>query len=759
MYKSEDQYWSRLSGTRGDLPVAIVTAITALITISLILACVGVYWAARESDSVSVVRQARSAEAALEGSVDELALQQETVAIWDDSATHLALAHPRSDWAQANIGGWLSRVFGQDEVIILDGSDKPIYASIQGKRASPVRYQAVHRDLSTLVDGVRGRDERAAGRHDRKPSVALNRYSTVRTTSRTTHCSRLLLVGGRLAAASAMLIQPSTPNLIQPPRRWPVLLSVRYLDGGFLADLGYRELIASPRYSRSPQDAAGERSITLRNGHANPLGYLFWKPDLPGQRIMWKLFPITLLILLGLASFMTFLGRRLGNAVRELSVAEAHAGRLAFHDSLTGLPNRAAFQQRLGELQGNNAVGVALVLVDLDEFKLTNDTLGHDAGDAVLASYADRLRTLAGPKSLVARLGGDEFAVLLHGMAAGKLEAFSSRLITELRKPLSYQGKLIYCGASAGGSELSDSDSASSMLKHADLALYEAKRSGRGIHRLYEPGMWSNMLLKREMLSVAGAGLAGNFIEPYYQPKVDLKSGAVVGFEALLRCCVPGLQPEGPACLAAAFEDAVLAVKLSDRMIDRVISDIGSWQAASIPFGHVAINVGLAELRRGDFAQRMLSKMRKARVSHRLIQIEVTESVLLGEGIAHIERTLNELAASGIKLSLDDFGTGFASLTHLKRFPIGAIKIDKSFVQDLQIDAGDGAIVDALVSLGRALKIEVVAEGIETKAQRDFLGALGCGVGQGFLFGRAVPAHEVAVMLEDPSVMFGRQAA
>ncbi|MGI8611056.1 MAG: EAL domain-containing protein [Sphingomicrobium sp.] len=285
------------------------------------------------------------------------------------------------------------------------------------------------------------------------------------------------------------------------------------------------------------------------------------------------------------------------------------------------------------------------------------------------------------------------------------------------------------------------------MLKHADLALYEAKASGRGAFRLYNASMWSSMRLRGDMLSIAAAALDGDFVQPFYQPKIDLQSNAIIGFEALLRCCLPGREPKAAGCIAAAFEDSTLAVKLSDRMVDGVIRDILGWQAAGLTFGHVAINAALAELRRGDFAERLLGKLRAAGIAPECIQVEVTESVLLGQAIEHVERTFNELAQAGIKLALDDFGTGFASLTHLKRFPIEIIKIDRSFIRDLQIDAEDGAIVDAVVGLGRALKIQVVAEGIETVMQHDFLSALGCAVGQGYLFGSALPADRIAELL------------
>lgn len=734
-----------------------------MVFVALSLAAVGVYWATHESDAVSVERQARTAQHAMESSVDELALQQETVAIWDDSAAHLVAARPDMIWVHFNVGFWLHRVFGHDEVFILDGSDRPIYAAVKGAPESMERYAIVAPDLKYLVNSVRGRDGGSNGRHDRNPNRPLSAGNTVRTTSRPIHDSHLMLVGGRPAAASAMLIQPSTPDYVRPNGQWPILVSVRYLDAGFLAELSSRQLIASPRFSRRADRSGSEHAVPLRTEWGEKIGFLIWKPELPGTRILWNLVPLNLLIFFGLALFMAFLERRLRRAASELANAEAHAAHLAFHDSLTGLPNRSLFQRRLDELTaggGSAATPFALILLDVDEFKLTNDTLGHDAGDAVLLAFADRLNGVVGSQDMVARLGGDEFALLLVGPnGADRLEAFSRELLERLGEPCEHHGKQIQCHASIGASLYRGADSAQNVLKHADLALYEAKTSGRGVFRLYDPTMWSGMLARRDMLSLAEAALEGDFIKPFYQAKIHLQTGEVVGFEALLRCCLPDQPVKGPDCVAAAFEESALAAKLSERMIDGVINDILAWRAAGLPFGHVAINASAADLRRGDFADRLLTKLDDSGVAPQFIQIEVTESVLLGRGIAHVERTFNELAARGIILALDDFGTGFASLTHLKQFPVQIIKIDQSFIRNLQIDEEDGAIVDALVGLGKALRIAVVAEGIETRAQRDFLRALGCTIGQGYLFGAAVPAGCVPDMLRKPSKRQVRAAA
>ena len=741
----------RVDGHRKPLTGTITLAIAAMLAVSLALAGVGFYGAVTESDAVSVNRQARSAVHSMNASVDELALQQETVAIWDDAAAHLVSAKRNTRWIHENIGSWLYKIFGHDEVFILNGKDQAIYASTRGDAVSTERYAKLKPELETLVTNLRLSHLQHIGVHDRRDGERLHPNSTVRTTSRPSHESHIMLIGGRPAAASAMLIQPSTPNYVRPYGKWPILISIRYIDHDFLNQLGERQLIASPRFSRRPEGLTVEHSVPLRAEGGKVIGYLIWRPELPGTRIVWNLGPLNLFILLALAIFMAFLGRRLSKAANELAIAEAHSAHLAYHDSLTGLPNRAQFQRTLNEAIGERPQSeLALVLLDVDEFKVINDTLGHDAGDAVLTVFAERLRHSVRQGDTVARLGGDEFALILPGMHREKLEAFSSALLERLREPLEHRGRKIHARASIGASSAGDSSDFQDILKHADLALYEAKSSG-GSFRMYDPTMWSSMLIRQEMLIAAQAVLEGHFVRPYYQPKINLKTGAIVGFEALLRCCLPDQPAKGPEYLLAALEDSDLAVQLSDSMINGVITDISAWQTAGLSFGHVAVNVTSADLCQRDFAERLGAKLSRARIPPECLQVEITESVLLGRGIDRVERTLRDLVAQGIKLALDDFGTGFASLTHLKRFPIEIIKIDRSFVRDLQIDAEDGAIVDALIGLGKALRIEVVAEGIETAAQRDFLSALGCAVGQGFLFGRALPAEIIAEMLRRPS--------
>lgn len=706
--------------------------------------------ATQQSDSVSVERQVKAARHAIETSVDDLALQQESVAIWDDAATKVITDNQDVTWIHDNIGSWLNRLFSHSETFILDGTDEPIYAASNGALAATDRYEWVRNELRRLVHGVRGRGHDPSGTHDRVPGHPLRADSTVRTTPRATHDSHLVVVGGRPAVASAMLIKPSTPDYVKPRGEWPVLLSVRYFDERFLKDLEERQLIAEPRLSRISDVQPGEHSIPLRNHWGDEIGYFIWKPELPGSKIAAELLPASFAVLALIAMLVTFLSRRLTAALVDANAAAREAEHLASHDPLTGLPNRTILQESLEHLTCLDAGHqFALVLLDVDEFKTTNDTHGHDAGDALLRSFGQRIKSFARSGDVVARLGGDEFCILLVGVSdADTVRILTGELLNVLSEPISHEGKRIDCKASAGASLYTGASGPSEVLKQADLALYASKAAGRGTFRLYEGSMSSKMHVRQKMLMLAKAAVDNDFVRPFYQPKVDLRSGRIVGFEALLRCCPPGRAIYGPKRIFAAFEDKILAAQLSDKMLSRVTADAAAWRAAHVDFGHVALNAAAADLSRPDYAEHMLAHVLAAGLSPKDIQLEVTESVFLGRGAAYVRRSLQTLSDAGVKVALDDFGTGFASLSHLKQFPVDIIKIDRSFIKHLQVDEQDGAIVHALIGLAAALNLEVIAEGVETTAQRDFLAALGCTAAQGYLFGKAAPFSSVAPVLE-----------
>ena len=425
----------------------------------------------------------------------------------------------------------------------------------------------------------------------------------------------------------------------------------------------------------------------------------------------------------------------------------------ANHDPLTKLPNRLLFQQRLDELiarAGSGESGFGLLLIDVDEFKQTNDTLGHDAGDMLLCTVAQRLRSVVRKEDFVARLGGDEFAVLVkHVSRPIELRDLSEKIIARLKEPWIHANRVLDCRASIGASTygchgLDGSD----LLKNADVALYMAKERGRCRTVIFEPEMRINVQKRSEMVEVARRALREHSLVPYYQPQVDLRTGKIAGFEALLRVKHPTRGLLAPAQIAAALEDIDIAADIGDRMTQLVAADVAHWLSCGLEIGHVAINAAAADFRRGDFAERFLQELKRNNVPPRLMQLEVTETVFIGRGAEYVERALKTLSRSGLRIALDDFGTGYASLSHLQQFPIDVIKIDRSFVRKMTTNASDAAIVRAVLTLGNSLGLDVVAEGVESAMEEAQLRADGCQFGQGYLYGKPVPAARASATIQ-----------
>jgi diguanylate cyclase (GGDEF)-like protein len=387
-------------------------------------------------------------------------------------------------------------------------------------------------------------------------------------------------------------------------------------------------------------------------------------------------------------------------------------------------------------------------LLDLDHFKEVNDTLGHDAGDALLQAFADRLRTSVRPSDVVARLGGDEFAIILIGCGSEEAQAISGKIIASLRSPFIYEDRLLDCRASIGASTFPmHGVNPKELMKSADMALYSAKSSGRGTAKLFDPVLRDTLQKRVSMLSLGRDALRGRQIFPFYQPKVNLSTDAVSGFEALLRWRHPRLGIRLPGTIAACFDDPELAVAISDRMIEQVVADMRCWLNQGLDFGSVAVNASAAEFRTGDFAEGILQQLKEADVPTSCFQLEVTETVFLGHGAECVERDLNLLSSEGVKIALDDFGTGYASLSHLRQFPVDIIKIDRSFVRDMLTNTDDIAIARAVINLGESLGMSVVAEGVETKDQEAQLRRMGCGYSQGFLYSEAFEGSRMPAYL------------
>lgn len=437
--------------------------------------------------------------------------------------------------------------------------------------------------------------------------------------------------------------------------------------------------------------------------------------------------------------------------------SEEKAVWMAQHDALTGLPNRALLQDHLDQTLAHvgRDMEAAMLIVDVDNFKAVNDSVGHDGGDALLCAFADRLRAAVGEGDLVARTGGDEFALVIAARSVEAVEQVAQTIYDQLCTPINHAGRLLECSASIGASFIPrDGRTWSEIMKAADIALYAAKTGGRARLRIFEPGMMVEVERHQTMIALARQALTHDTIVPHYQPKVRLRTSQVSGFEALLRWRDQDGQLRTPDMVRAAFDDPALGSLLSERMLQKVLDDIQRWTGMGLPFGHVAINVAGADFRQGGFADKVIRSLTARQLPPSCIQIEVTENVFLGHGAGEVERELRALSDHGIRIALDDFGTGYASLSHLTQFPVDLLKIDRSFIQRIGNSTDAEAITSTVVNLGHCLGLEIVAEGIETAAQEAYLRDINCDVGQGFLYARAMPADAVPACLADAESAF-----
>lgn len=435
-------------------------------------------------------------------------------------------------------------------------------------------------------------------------------------------------------------------------------------------------------------------------------------------------------------------------------IAEDRIRWAANHDPLTQLPNRAFFQRTLDLSLADareNGGSLTLLMMDLDDFKRTNDAFGHDGGDALLIELGSRLKRAVRADDMVARLGGDEFAILLQGAGRPEeIELAAQAIFSCLKHPWEFGGKLLDIRASIGASTFpQDAGSRLELLKHADVALFVAKSAGKDVLRIFHTSMRADAQKRQSMLNIARDAIRDDRVVAHYQPKVNLQTGQLAGFEALLRWEHPMKGLQAPSSISSAFHDGALAAEISQRMIENVLGDMCRWTDSGIGFRHVAVNAGAAEFKSLRFAEALVEKLYKANLPASCLQLEVTETVFLGRGAEHVESALKLLAEAGILIALDDFGTGFASLSHLNRFPVHIIKADRSFVGNLETSTHDATIVRTIILLGRSLGIQIVAEGIETPGQLDFLRKHRCDIGQGFLFGKAVSSRAVSSVVRD----------
>ena len=432
--------------------------------------------------------------------------------------------------------------------------------------------------------------------------------------------------------------------------------------------------------------------------------------------------------------------------VTEQRRAQAQVAYLATHDALTGLRNRGALRDELQSLLARNKRGedLAVLCLDLDRFKEVNDLLGHSAGDALLRQVAERLRQCARETDFVVRLGGDEFAVLQCGAPQpSSSTALARRIIAALGMPFELDGHRAQIGGSVGiATAPFDGEEPEQLLKCADLALYRAKSDGRGILRYFEPAMDAQIQARRSLEADLRSALALDQFHLVYQPQVDTDSGAVSGFEALLRWQHPVRGSVSPAEFIPLAEETGLIVEIGRWVLAQACRDAVNWPLDVT----LAVNVSAVQFAEGSLVREVVRALDDSGLEPGRLELEITESVLMRDAEQAL-LMLRELRKCGLRVAMDDFGTGYSSLSYLRSFPFDRIKIDRSFIRDIETDAEAQAIVRAVAGLGRSLGMAITVEGVETLAQLAAVRREGCRDVQGYLFSRPRPAADVPDMI------------
>jgi diguanylate cyclase (GGDEF)-like protein/PAS domain S-box-containing protein len=440
-------------------------------------------------------------------------------------------------------------------------------------------------------------------------------------------------------------------------------------------------------------------------------------------------------------------GRPLGRvwSFRDLSerlAADERLETLARTDALTGLANRrqlAEHVQATALAMRHDGDGFALLVLDLDRFRHVNDSLGHELGDRALQEVAARLRRVMRSGDLTARIGGDQFATVLHHADAPAAEVAAQRVLASLAEPWQFDGLAFTLTCSVGiALAPGHGHSADELLRHAESAVRSAKAAGSNNLRFHQQHAERDLRSQMRLDHAMRQALASHRFRLHYQPQVDLASGEVVGAEALIRWRDPALGDVAPGRFIPVAEDTGFIVAIGDWVLEQAVRQAAAWAAEGRSLT-VAVNVSALQFRQNDFVERVAAVLQAHRLAPARLELELTESILVRDADEALQR-LQALAALGVRLSIDDFGTGYSSLAYLKRCPIHRLKVDRSFIQGLPADSSDAALVRAIVQMAQAMRLQVVAEGVETEPQRAFLLAAGCNEFQGFLFAPALDA-------------------
>lgn len=659
-------------------------------------------------------------------------------AFWGDAYQHLHIKTD-SDWAfvRGNLGASLYADFEFEGVFVVNPQDRTSYAVIAGELED--------RQIETWLGAFPKRLVEKARAGAEQEEV----FTQVQP------------LGEHPVLLSAAALTPSDSPDVEPTEgNQSVLILAWRLTPLKLSQIGTDYDIAELRTPRDAVDAAAAPAFRT------PDLVLRWDPERPGAKLIQGLLPVLLGFLAALAAgtFIVFRkslrnARLMDSQVQAITAGQAALLHLSRHDTLTGLPNRVNMQAfLLAQLARRPTVDTPLVMfnLDLDSFKTINDVFGHSGGDTVLREVATRLSSCIDAHDLLARQGGDEFILIATRLPDARVaEQLSQRMIERIAQPFTLNGQEMSIGLSIGIAVCpADSCDAGELLKYSDLALYEAKKQGRNTWRFYEHAMTRRVSERRELENDLRAAIGSEQFSLRYQPRYHVGSGKIAGAEALIRWEHPVRGQCMPDQFIALAEENGSILALSDWVMHRACSDAVQWDDALI----ISVNISAVEFRTPGLVDRVHAALNATGLPSRRLELEITERVMIEDAQAGL-KVMTELKALGVRLSMDDFGTGYSSLSYLKTFPFDALKIDRSFINEIDGSAQSQSIVQAIIHLGRSLSLTITAEGVETARQLACLEQFGCDEAQGYFLNRPMPLEAfLDVMAEQTARLAGSRS-
>jgi diguanylate cyclase (GGDEF)-like protein len=727
-----------LKNDRSELRLLAPMTFVVVIAVCALISSLWVW--SEQTDALSRKKEEQLVLAGINTMAEQNAKLMTPMTIWDEGVINTAIAYQES-WVITNFGKYFQNHMNYERSFVLDQNNQTVFAWDSGQTTDLKHYKRFEPSANLIVGDLRTQY------YNNLVSGAVN-------SGNSNYNGRLMAIDGRLYILGGSLVLPDTKRDFVTQVVPFVVISVHEVTGAELRQFSQQYRINDIQILEAGKRVPdGFARIGFQDQLQRTQAQLVWAVDRPGRELFFKAIGPLLLVSMGFGAIAIRLLLQSQKIARNLIASEARAKHMAMHDALTGLPNRSLFADRLTqatERLRRQPGQVAVFCVGLDRFKDVNDTLGHVAGDELIRHSASQISGLIRSCDTLARLGGDEFVIIQSDTDGLGAAALAKRILEGLSGTVTLESGQVFSSCSIGVTILHDADiEPAEALRQADLSLYRAKENGRGQYTFFEPEMDATIKLRKFLEAGLREAVRLETIDIVYQPQVD-HFGHIVGVEALARWSHPERGPISPAYFIPLAEECGLMTDLGSLIMRRAMVDSKRW-----PGLKVAINVSASQMRTGKFISSVKALLDETKVDATNIEIEITEGVLLNDD-QQTQMVLRDLRAMGFSIALDDFGTGYSSLSYLSRYPVDKIKIDRSFVSNLGADPEAETVIRAIVKLAKALNLNIVAEGVETKSQRSILRQAGCPIIQGYLFSKPVALNDIDVFMHSQVTHMGQ---